>query len=140
MRVTDAEKDTKELTIINTNARSLCPKIDSLVACFEELRAHIAIVTETWFKDGPALDSDLLDLEHATGLGAVTLNRPPNPVTGVSHGGVAVFFRKSFASFKTINIANPDAFEILPLISPEDRDHCSLYPTKLPCEEGKPMP
>lgn len=29
-------KKTK-LTIINTNARSLCPKIESLLDCFEEL-------------------------------------------------------------------------------------------------------
>ena len=112
----DAEKEKNELTIINTNARSLCPKIDSLVECFGELQAQIAVVTETWFRDGPALDEDLSDLEHATGLAALTLNRPPNPNTGVSHGGVAVFFKKSFASFKKVQIPNPDNFEVLPLI------------------------
>ena len=44
------KKDT--LTIINTNARSLIPKIDSLDECFGELEADIAVVTETWMRDG----------------------------------------------------------------------------------------
>ena len=35
------------LNLINTNARSLCPKIDSLLDCFEELEVDLAVVTET---------------------------------------------------------------------------------------------
>ena len=35
---------------------------------------------------------------------------------GVSHGGVAIFYRKSFCKFKKIQIQNPDQFEVLPLI------------------------
>ena len=34
------------INVINTNAQSLCPKINSLVDCFEELDGTIAIVTE----------------------------------------------------------------------------------------------
>ena len=50
----ESEKDesiksmNKQVNIINTNARSLCPKIDSLVDCFEELNGTVGIVTETW--------------------------------------------------------------------------------------------
>ena len=47
------------LTIINTNARSLCLKINSLVDCFEELDAAIGIITETWMSDGRGLDEDI---------------------------------------------------------------------------------
>ena len=106
------------LTVINTNARSLCPKIDSLIACFEELDADIAVVTETWFKDGRKLDDDLSDLELGAGLACVTLNRDPNPATGVAHGGVAVLSRKAVGSFKKIDsgIDNPECFEVLPVI------------------------
>ena len=39
------EKKTS-LTIINTNARSLCPKIESLIDLYEELEVDIGIVTE----------------------------------------------------------------------------------------------
>ena len=105
----------KSLTVINTNARSLCPKIDSLVDCFEELNVDIAVVTETWLKDGPELDHDLADLELAAGISTLTLNRPPN-LAGVAHGGVAVLHRKSMGNFKKIPVPNPDNFEVLPVI------------------------
>ena len=41
------KKKENMLTIINTNARSLCPKLDSLVNCFTELTADVGIITET---------------------------------------------------------------------------------------------
>ena len=49
-------------TIINTNARSLAPKISSFIDCFKEMEANIAVITETWFRDGPELDEALDDL------------------------------------------------------------------------------
>ena len=49
-----------DLTLINTNARSLCPKVNSLITCFEELEASLAIVTETWLTDGERLSDDCL--------------------------------------------------------------------------------
>lgn len=33
------------ITLINTNARSLAPKIESLIYCFGELEADVAVVT-----------------------------------------------------------------------------------------------
>ena len=51
------------LTLINTNARSLCPKVDSLIDCFHELSVDVAIVTEMWLKNGPELDQSVSDLE-----------------------------------------------------------------------------
>ena len=104
------------LTFINTNARSLCPKIDSLIDCFEELGVDVAVVTETWLKDGPALEQDLQDLELGAGIKALTLNRPPNPVTGLAHGGVAVLFKKRIGNFKVFDFPNPDAYEVLPVV------------------------
>ena len=82
------------MTVINTNARSLCPKIESLIDCFEELKVDISIVSETWFKYGPDLDQKLLDLEFGAGMSALVRNREPNPATGVSHGGVAIINKK----------------------------------------------
>ena len=109
-------KKKNELTIINTNARSLTPKIDSLIDCFEELQADIAIVTETWLRDGSALQSDLRDLELGAGIASLTRNRRPHPITGVCHGGVAIMYRKAIGSLKKIDIDNPDSFEVLPAI------------------------
>ena len=91
----NAEKK-QALTLINTNARSLCPKFDSLVECFEELHVVISIVTETWFRDGEDLELRLFDLEHGFGLRTLTKNRAPDPVTGVAHGGVAIFLQEKY--------------------------------------------
>ena len=103
--------------LINTNARSLCPKLDSLIDCVDELGVDIAIVTETWFKSGPELEQQLSDPELGFGLKALTLDRDPNPTTGVSHGGVAVFYKKKIDSFKVIlDYPNPEKFEVLPVV------------------------
>ena len=104
------------ITVINTNARSLCPKIDSLVDCFSELDVDIAIITETWFRDGGELDQVCSDLELGAGLCSITLNRDPNPTTGVAHGGVAIITKKKMGKFKQYNFPNPDKFEVLPAV------------------------
>ena len=56
-------------TVINTNARSLKPKMNSFVECFKEMEAHVAIVTETWLQDGLELEDLKDDLLHERGLG-----------------------------------------------------------------------
>ena len=80
-----------EINIISTNARSLCPKIDSLIDCCEEMDTTIGIITEMWLADGESLDRDLHDLARGAGLGMICLNRPPGQ-RGVSHGGVAIVY------------------------------------------------
>ena len=91
----EIRKDGLNLTIINTNVRSICPEINSVVECFEELNASFGIFIETWLTDGDALEKDLDDLSLGSGLGAITLNRPANHM-GFSHGGVAILFHILF--------------------------------------------
>ena len=50
------------LSIINTNARSLKPKLESLIDCMNETDGHVAVVTESWLKDGEALEEAKTDL------------------------------------------------------------------------------
>ena len=99
-------------TIINTNARSLCPKINSLVDCFEEVGAQLGIVTETWLSDGAGLEDDVRDFVLGTGLGMLYRNRPNN-TRGYSHGGVALVFKSSACNFEELSIDNPDDHEVL---------------------------
>ena len=68
-----------QFNIINTNARSLCPKINSLIDCMEELPASLAIVTETWLSDGHGLEDDVDDLLNGAGLGICLLYTSPSP-------------------------------------------------------------
>ena len=100
------------MTIINTNTRSISPKINSVVEAFNELDASFGIFTETWLSDGPDLVSKMDDLIHGSGIRMLTCNREKNS-TGFSHGGVAILFKESVCTFKIMNIPNPDSFEVL---------------------------
>ena len=72
------EKNGFNMTLINTNVRSICPKIDSVVESFEELDATFGVFTETWLSDGPELVDKLDDLRMGAGLAAITKNRAVN--------------------------------------------------------------
>ena len=73
-RVNDKSEMNTKLTIINTNARSLCPKITSLIDCMDELEGTVAVVTETWLADGEPLEADVADLVRGAGLGLIYLS------------------------------------------------------------------
>ena len=105
-------KDEPSFTMINTNARSLCPKINSLIDCFEELGVTVGVVTETWLSDGEGLEDDVQDLAHGAGLGMMYRNRPTND-RGYSHGGVAILYQTSACDFKKLDFPNPESFEVL---------------------------
>ena len=78
--------------------------------------ASLAICTETWLRDGSALDDDIDDLLHGSGIGFIPLNRKPSG--GLSHGGVAIAYRAAVMSMKAIKLLpNPDDFEVLASIA-----------------------
>ena len=101
-----------DFVIINTNARSLCPKVDSFIDNFNELEASLAVITETWMNPEADLETDLEDLALGAGIGMLVRCRPPS-ANGVSYGGVAVAFRVSGISLKELKIPNPSIFEVL---------------------------
>ena len=72
--------------MINTNARSLCPKINSLLDTMEELEASVAVVTETWLADGVTLEEDKQDLLLGAGISMLCKNRPCDN-RGQAYGG-----------------------------------------------------
>ena len=100
------------MTIINTNARSLCPKIESLITCLVEMDAAFGVITETWFTTSIALENDLADLRGRAGLSVLATNRDPNS-QGVSHGGVAIVFNEARCGFVRIDVANPSGWEVV---------------------------
>ena len=103
------------LNYINTNARSLRPKITSLIDAFSELELTFAVITETWFTDGSKLQAESEDLLLGHGLNNLVRNRPPGNA-GFSHGGVALIYRDSNASACAFDFPNPDQFEVLPAV------------------------
>ena len=100
--------------IINTNARSLRPKLSSFIDNFNELELSIAVVTETWFADGVRLDREAEDLLLGQNINLITRNRLIGP-RGVAHGGVAVLGKASEVKLKELSFPNPEQFEVLPV-------------------------
>ena len=100
------------LTILNTNARSLCPKFDSLLDNLRELSCEIAIITDTWIADGPSLEQDIQDIRDGTGYTLNHLNRQRG-ARGVAHGGVALVTKDTRISISRFKFHNPRSYEIL---------------------------
>ena len=111
----DFEDNKTQFNIINTNARSLRPKIASFVKCFINLTLTLAIVTETWFANGNALDRQAEELLLGHGISLHSLNRDPHPLSGISYGGVSIMLRDSITKASKFDFPNPDRFEVLPL-------------------------
>ena len=103
-----------QMNVINTNARSLRPKISSFLRCFLNMSLTLAIITETWFAAGSRLDLQAEDLLLGHGLRAYTLNRDPLR-SGVAYGGVAIILRDSITKGQPFHFPNPEKFEVLPL-------------------------
>ena len=89
------------LKLLLTNARSLSPKIESLQNNFEAYGLDVALVTESWLKDGKTLDRDIIDLEYGTDLKIVYKNRPrKNATARAVGGGVSIIYSKSRCSLR----------------------------------------
>ena len=71
----------------------------------------LAVVTETWFKDGGPLEERREEVEKKMGLSMLTRNRDPND-NGVAYGGVALLWRGARASFKEVHIKS-NKYEVL---------------------------
>ena len=108
----DIDKLSARLIIINTNVRSLCPKVNSLLDCFNELRVGVGIVTETWLREGSGLEEDVNDFVDGTGFGLLNLCRKPTD-RGVLHGGVSIAYLKNTCELNVVNMQNPNDFEVL---------------------------
>ena len=76
-----------------------------------ESSSVIAVVTETWFREGPLLQERREEAEKMMGLHMHTRSRPLAE-NGVSYGGVALLWRGGRANFVKVPIKN-NAYEVL---------------------------
>ena len=79
---------------IVTNARSLAPKIQSLADCFEELDLGLALITESWLRDGKKLSEYKDDLEMGEEIELIHRNRQDRKGKKRVGGGVVIAFNK----------------------------------------------
>ena len=69
------EEKFHEFKLINANARSLNNKIGSLIDVFDEHNVSIAILSETWFRSGGALEEEMRELEDGENIAVIARNR-----------------------------------------------------------------
>ena len=90
-----------KFNVLLTNARSLSPKISSLHTCFAEHKIDVAMITESWLRDGTVLDRDIIDLEWGTNLKIIYKNRPRTPAGRRKvGGGVSIIFNKASCNLR----------------------------------------
>ena len=88
------------ISFITANARSLCSKLDSLVDNFDELSLHVALITETWFRNNKKLESDLEVLGHRDRIKFISRPRQGRG------GGVSIAYDPSKIQLQNHRIEN----------------------------------
>ena len=76
-----------DMNILLVNARSLSPKLYSLIDTMQESNAQISMVTETWMRSSPQLEQRLVDMREALGYDCIRNDRP------TLGGGVAIIYK-----------------------------------------------
>ena len=101
----------EDLVFALTNARSLWNKMVSLSEHFDELDICFAIITETWFHAGPAMEELVESTEYMQNM--CLLNRMRRK-TGTSNpgGGVSIAYDKNKIKMKEYSIKRKN-YEIL---------------------------
>ena len=98
--------------MINTNARSLKPKMSCFLDNFKDLELTFAVISETWFSNNKEQEIAVKNLLLGHGLTVFAKNRPPGPA-GFSHGGIALVIKDNVSKFKQLDYPNPGDFEVL---------------------------
>ena len=109
-------KSSRRLCFVNTNARLLGPKVESLYDCFSEKEVDLVFLTETWYQSDRSLSDTLAEYSSRFSLQAIVRNRRNLAANGRSYGGVAFVYRKRTAKFEKFDLVNPDNHEVLATI------------------------
>ena len=83
-----------------TNARSLLPKIDSLVNYFDEHGLTFCIITETWISNDNTTKDILEELSNGANIEMIRKDRSGRG------GGVAIAFNNTKAKFKKYGLSS----------------------------------
>ena len=138
-------KSSCRLSFMNTNTRSLAPKVRSLYDCFAEMNVDFAVLTETWYQSNRQLPDPLAEYSAHFSLEAIVRNRNTVANNGRSYGGVAFAYRKARASFKNFPLVNPEDFEVLATVGKVTRIKGMFFvlsayaPPNLPAPRAKAL-
>ena len=104
------------LSFINTNARSLLPKLDSLYDCLFEKGCDFALITETWLQDNRITEECLTDCISHYAVGIISRNRSICAANNRQYGGVSAIFRRKTTSLTAFPLVNPNEHEVVAVV------------------------
>ena len=90
--------------LLLTNARSLAPKMNSLLEYIDECDVAAAIVSESWLKPGPDLKQEVLNLKNEENVDLFHFSRKLSKKGRPAGGGVAIIANRSFCLLKELKI------------------------------------
>ena len=93
VNLTDKDVDC-HINFAATNARSLPPKMLSMIENFNELQLSFFAITETWLKNNKQTEREIKDLSDSEQLGLLAKNRKKRG------GGVAIIYNKNLINLK----------------------------------------
>lgn len=100
MRMEENESNTN-LKFIVTNARSIKPKIHSVIDYFDELDLSFAVITETWLKEGSDLTEMKDDLSSGHNIEMINRIRPLKTNGQIKiGGGVSILYNPDRIALK----------------------------------------
>ena len=108
-----SSKDCPSFSFINTNARSVKPKLEALNDCFVAKDLDLAVITESWLQDGRETEETIDLLKHNYSLGLIIRNRSTRAANGRQYGGVGIVSRSSRLTIKNFQLNNPANFEVI---------------------------
>ena len=97
-------KKTFSFNLLLTNARSLAPKLESLIEHITEYDISAAIVSESWLRPGAQLEQEIDDLRKAEGLDLIHHSRKLSKKGRPAGGGVAIITKRSTCILKEFKI------------------------------------
>ena len=93
------------------SARSLIPKLESLSATADELKADIVALTETWLQHSANIDQILCDFTDKTDYAFIRRDR----TGGKRGGGVAIAFNRKMIDMTRVKLP-PSKHELVAAI------------------------
>ena len=100
----DSPRGKLRLCVSITNARSLAPKINSLIDNFSELDLHFSKITESWLREGQPLRDAVHDLNAGCNLDMLTHNRPTKNGRRTAGGGITFVYNRNRMSMRELKV------------------------------------
>ena len=133
--LTNYFKNKNDMNILLINARSLSPKLFSLVDTMEETDTSLALITETWLRNEHRMNEQQQNMSDGLGYTCMRMDR----LTGVG-GSVAIVYKNSDITMQQLKVGGD--YEIVAALGRRTGQRrkvvviCAYIPPNFDAEDG----